>query len=72
MKKIVLSLLVITGLAFATEVKTEVEPLMVGCKLTKLSEDISVLSCPTGDYKVIYEVLNGKRQTNSSRIVLLK
>lgn len=64
MKKIVLMVLVLFGLAFASEE-------FKGCDIIKVSEDKSIISCQYGDYEATYSIDNsGKRSKNASATII--
>lgn len=72
MKKIVLCLLIVAGFAFAEEVqKKEIKFAQAGCIETEISLDTSILSCPSGDYKLSYRVAYNKRVVNSVKMTML-
>ncbi|MGB7402678.1 MAG: hypothetical protein WA916_08855 [Arcobacter sp.] len=48
MKKVLIGLMVLGSFVFASEG-------MSGCVETKLNEAVSIYSCPSGDYKAIFE-----------------
>lgn len=59
MKKLLLLLSVFSIGAFASENDVTSKSISSGCSETKLTELVSILSCPSGDYKVTYFTTGG-------------
>ncbi|WP_418185196.1 hypothetical protein ACNSOS_10155 [Aliarcobacter vitoriensis] len=58
MKKIAIFFIVSSVFAFANEPKIDIK---VGCVETKLNETTSIISCPSAEYKVVFELRGTKR-----------
>ena len=74
MNKILLALSITSSFAFSQEVQQKnIEFVQVGCSVLKLSEDTSLLSCPTGDFKLIYKLDSmDLRKNHTVEIIKLK
>jgi hypothetical protein len=77
MKKLLLLLPVLSIGAFASENDVTSKSMLTSCSETKLTELVSILSCPSGDYKVTYgytSIFNNipiRSQTEEPKIELL-
>jgi hypothetical protein len=63
MKKILLSLIIISNFLFAVQVNQ--------CKETKLTEKTSILACPSGDYEATFELRSKKRDMTEAPFLKL-
>ncbi|PLY07656.1 MAG: hypothetical protein C0625_05625 [Arcobacter sp.] len=63
MKKVLISLLIMSNFLFAAVVNQ--------CKETKLTETTSILSCPSGDYEATFELKSQKRNLKEAPVLKL-
>ncbi|RBQ27682.1 hypothetical protein [Arcobacter sp. CECT 9188] len=66
MKKIAIFFIVSSIFLFAAEPKIDIK---VGCIETKLNETTSIISCPSAEYKVIFELSGSKRAVDEPVII---